>query len=84
MPKYIEREVLLEKMKNWHEKISLVTCVNSIPAADVVPAQHGKWVNKGDYAVCTECGERSGMQYDGVEPIPLMTNFCPNCGAKMD
>ena len=84
MAEYIEREVLLEKMKNWHEKISLVTCVNSIPAADVVPVRHGKWVNKGDYAVCTECGERSGTQYDGVEPIPLMTKLCPSCGAKMD
>lgn len=37
MAEYIEREALLEKMKNWHEKISLVTCVNSIPTADVVP-----------------------------------------------
>lgn len=54
------------------------------PAADVVPVRHGKWVNKGDYAVCTECGERSGTQYDGVEPIPLMTKLCSNCGAKMD
>ena len=36
------------------------------------------------YAVCTECGGRSGTQYDGAEPIPLMTQLCPNCGAKMD
>ena len=84
MAEYIEREVLLEKMKNWHEKISLVTCVNSIPAADVVPVRHGRWIDKGEYAVCTECGGRSGTQYDGVEPIPLMPQFCPNCGAKMD
>lgn len=52
--------------------------------ADIVEIRHGKWVNKGDYAFCTECGECSGTQYDGVEPIPLMTQFCPNCGAKMD
>ena len=48
MAEYIEREVLLEKMKNWHEKISLVTCVNSIPAADVVPVRHGKWEKYDD------------------------------------
>ena len=46
--------------------------------------RHGRWIDKGEYAVCTECGGRSGTQYDGVEPIPLMTQFCPNCGAKMD
>lgn len=36
MAEYIDREALLEKMKNWHEKTSLVSCVHSIPAADVV------------------------------------------------
>ena len=52
--------------------------------ADVAPVVHGRWIDEGEYAVCTECGGRSGTQYDGVEPIPLMTQVCPNCGAKMD
>ena len=51
---------------------------------DYAPVVHGRWIYKGEYAVCTECGGRSGTQYDGVEPIPLMTQFCPNCGEKMD
>jgi DNA-directed RNA polymerase subunit RPC12/RpoP len=46
--------------------------------------RRGRWIDKGEYAVCTECGGRSGTQYDGVEPIALMTQFCPHCGAKMD
>lgn len=50
----------------------------------VAPVVHGRWIDKGEYAVCMECGGRSGTQYDGVEPRPLMTQFCPNCGAKMD
>ena len=50
---------------------------------DVAPVRHGQWIDKGEYAVCTECGGRSGTQYDGIETIPLMTQFCPNCGAKM-
>lgn len=52
MAEYIEREALLEKMKNWHEKISLVACVNSMPAADVVPVVRCK--------DCTEWDELSG------------------------
>ena len=51
---------------------------------DVAPVRHGWWIDKGEYAVCTECGGRSGTQYDGVEPIPLMTQFCPNCECHMD
>lgn len=43
----------------------------------------GEWICKGDYAVCSKCGDSSGMQFDGVEPIPLKTNFCPHCGADM-
>ena len=58
--------------------------VECFQPADVAPVVHGRWIYKGEYAVCTECGGRSGTQYDGVEPIPLMTQFCPNCGAKMD
>ena len=65
-----------------------VTDVHIMDTDDVVkvfvPVRRGRWMDKGEYAVCTECGGRSGTQYDGVEPIPLMTQFCPNCGAKMD
>ena len=55
-----------------------------ISPSDVTPVRHGRWIDKGEYAVCTECGGRSGTQYDGVELIPLMTQFCPFCGAIMD
>ena len=92
MAEYIEREALLEK--RWDvpfetEDAHFVQVVDvqdvvDAPAADVAPVVHGRWIYKGEYAVCTECGGRSGTQYDGVEPIPLMTQFCPNCGAKMD
>lgn len=46
--------------------------------------RHGHWINKGDYAICSECGANSGTQHDGLEPIPEWSKFCPHCGAKMD
>ena len=58
--------------------------VVNIHTIEAEPVRHGRWIDKGEYAVCTECGGRSGTQYDGVEPIPLMTQFCPNCGCRMD
>ena len=99
MAEYIEREALMRRIKEIHcaecDSYHGVRCracwvddtldyIDSEPAADVAPVRHGRWIDKGEYAVCTECGGRSGTQYDGVEPIPLMTQFCPNCGAKMD
>ena len=61
MAEYIEREVLLEKMKNWHEKISLVTCVNSIPSADVVPVVRCKDCTEWD-EISSECSHWYGFR----------------------
>lgn len=44
---------------------------------------HGEWICKGDYAECSERGGSSGTQFDGVEPIPRITAFCPHCGVDM-
>lgn len=85
MDEYIPRKALLDWVHEFYpEDKVFVSAIINAPAADVAPVVHGRWIDKGEYAVCTECGGRSGTQYDGVEPIPLMTQFCPNCGAKMD
>ena len=99
MTEYIEREAISEKIRKYYYKNppnfsygegfdrGLDRAQREIlnaPTADVAPVRHGRWIDKGEYAVCMECGGRSGTQYDGVEPIPLMTQFCPNCGAIMD
>ena len=85
MTEYIERKALRDALYDADAiTMSGVKILNQFPVADVAPVRHGRWIDKGEYAVCMECGGRSGTQYDGVEPIPLMTQFCPNCGAKMD
>lgn len=85
MAEYIERELAIEALSRGEGCGNVCRrAIERILAADVAPVRHGRWIDKGEYAVCTECGGRSGTQYDGVEPIHLMTQFCPNCGAKMD
>lgn len=85
MAEYIEREALLKKMKNWHEKISLIECVNSMPAADVAPVRHGYWVID-DYNTrechCSECDWPAPR--DVYEYHREQTGYCPVCGAKME
>ena len=89
MAEYIERETAIAWFMPYaHAGESIdadvvISDIKGMKAADVAPVRHGRWIDKGEYAVCTECGGRSGTQYDGVEPIPLMTQFCPNCGAYM-
>ncbi len=58
--------------------------IDKEPAADVVEVRHGRWESTGvlvglmnfEYFYrCTACGRRGG---------DTKTNYCPNCGAKMD
>ena len=50
----------------------------SIPAADVAPVVHGRWIDDGSgIIICPEC-ER------GYNLHAKYTHYCPNCGAKMD
>lgn len=55
----------------------------SIPAADVAPVVHGRWIHDGcrveggiDWCHCSECGKSDNFC--------ARTNYCPKCGAKMD
>jgi hypothetical protein len=61
--------------------------INSVPAADVAPVRHGRWVFDGsDFAdiwKCTACGEDWYFEYDPRDAETLV-NYCPDCGAKMD
>lgn len=68
-----------------------VAIVEEMPTADVAPVVHGRWddipnaymsvVSKtgayhGNATTCSVCLE--------VNPNAFKTNYCPNCGAKME
>lgn len=59
------------------------------PAVDAVPVRHGKWLPKHHYIagyefvsghICSECGN-DALNAEGDD---FLTDYCPNCGAKMD
>ena len=53
-------------------------CIDSVPGVDAVEVVHGRWIicSDGYYPYCSVCK---------AEPKHgEMTNYCPNCGAKMD
>lgn len=87
MAEYIDREALYEKAY-WHgehpdvgnpfpDGVDAIDIkdVDAIPAADVAPVRHTKWKRYGkNLGECSECGEI----------VSVRSNYCPNCGAKMD
>lgn len=57
------------------------TVIRQAPTVDAVPVVHGRWVwteageeDYEQYWACSKCGEHTYF----------ITNYCPNCGAKMD
>lgn len=63
---------------NYSDTIRLI---NDIPAADVQPAKHGRWIENSDpgqnineHYMCSECGCTFHNWAND--------NYCPNCGSK--
>ena len=91
MAEYIEREAAIKVLRDKATANSpssfyrgLFTAsyeLDDIPAADVAPVRHGEWLpttkwwqGGSAWKQCSECG----ILHLGK------SNFCPNCGAKMD
>lgn len=93
MAEYIKRSAVFEQFDNADADVcetddfggvdygfgmkNIKEFINAIPAADVAPVVHGRWIMHDDeFGLTCECSvchiETMG---DG--------NYCPNCGAKM-
>ena len=82
MADYIERKVVKELLNINYG--GYLDAIDRIPAADVVPVVHGRFVHDGprfaggvDWWHCSNCGGLAS----GVE---TRFDYCPWCGAKMD
>ncbi len=55
---------------------SVLEYVENLPAADVAPVVHGRWVYHDDDGVvtCSECGNAESSE----------GRYCSYCGARMD
>ena len=94
MAEYIEREAAVDAVTDIYydtPEINLTaekfeTAINSIPAADVAPVRHAKWVDNH----CTACGmmpmgDEMWKRRDFEPPLfERFMDYCPNCGAIMD
>ena len=93
MPEYIEREALLETLKNWRDAHAAVDdeegCgliedvmweINAQATADVAPVVHGRWDIMGGTKTRRIC---SNCRWD-VPEYGKFYSYCPNCGARMD
>lgn len=95
MAEYIERGALMQfpirrdhyDRKNGNKHFingieSVLEYAENLPAADVAPVVHGRWIEDHDYLKCPECGIMVKQDFTFFDIGDW--NYCPNCGAKMD
>ena len=96
MDEYIKRKAVIDLITRRYENPEICTQeINSIPAADVAPVVHGRWIGCNGEIVdwdennpgcprhscfCSIC--KSWLT--ASDEFPVIAYFCPNCGAKME
>ena len=91
---YIDREkVILAVRHAWAKGLEPTQYIEQIPAADVTPVEHGRWLNfYNDFTVaeCDQCASQFEVTFDSEANGALWNGFkqfykyYPNCGAKMN
>ena len=91
---YISREAAIKEIDKWLDSVGtalvgkglsyygeLIGCIEDARAANVAEVVHGRWIwnEEGEidweqFYRCSNCGDKEYWE----------SNFCPNCGAKMD
>ena len=76
----IDADTYLKKVCTYNEtgcgSCKLQTmCPKDEPTIEAVPVVHGHWIPMMGHSYCSACG------YKGS---PVQSNYCPNCGARMD
>lgn len=70
-------------MKRTDRYFNVKFDIENFPNADVAPIVHAHWISKNSHGyewvfVCSNCGYIDGY------PFNDRSNYCPNCGTKMD
>nr|DAO67357.1 MAG TPA: DNA-directed RNA polymerase [Caudoviricetes sp.] len=94
---YISRDMAIARLTKVEVTNRLATMTDAkreiaeMPAADVVPVVHGKWIiGTGDDEFdvkCPKCGWDDIFEVAGIAAVKRISepmHYCPNCGAKMD
>ena len=83
MAEYIKREAAIKSAKHaWAKGLEPSQYIEIIPAADVAPVRHGRWIEAKEIGDC--CYRCSNCQFMRDAYLLDVENYCPNCGEKMD
>lgn len=96
MAEYITKEQVIELARPYGctddgiPYYRFVSNIHKMKAADVAPVVHGEWLSwkeadnfipSPDRHECSVCHDAAQVLVNGLE---LLSDYCPNCGARMD
>ena len=91
MYEYIERKAIRDALYDADAiTMSGVKILNQFPVADVAPLRHGRWISLTDCSnagvYCSVCHKKVYKEDYAIcnRKNKLRSDYCPNCGAKMD
>lgn len=77
--------LIANKFKN---PISYNAFVSLVKRQPTEPVRHGRWIDMGDFISCSVCTATRMKEflsdYGVAMRLDARTDYCPNCGAKMD
>ena len=91
MADYIDKQAFLDSMKRTDRYFNVKFDIENFPNADVAPVRHGRWeLEYETYGKmrCSVC-KKEALIEKAIDDVGVITNYvdsnyCPNCGAKMD
>ena len=91
MYEYIEQKAIRDALYDADAiTMSGVKILNQFPVADVAPLRHGRWISLTDCSnagvYCSVCHKKVYKEDYAIcnRKNKLRSDYCPNCGAKMD
>ena len=86
------QDTLAEFKRVYFDNDTVIRCaelvLGGMPSVTPQP-KSGRWILSGGYWRCSECKEKALLKFDRAtgncrEYIPIKSNYCPNCGKKME
>lgn len=96
LAEYLEREELLRQLRLWHmhrndempdhfHYTGIKAWLEAMPAEDVQPVKHGRWLTEYEPDGKPYCFHCSVCDSDfSIIRNKIAYDYCPDCGAKMD
>lgn len=93
MSDLISREALMEFARNHVGHTIGCNDIARFPAVEAESVRHGEWIIKKRWSMgkwhkwleCSECKYQDhNLETYEATPFTGPSNYCPNCGAKMD